>query len=149
MADYSAEGNRTGSATLAALTAQADATTPRRLQLMEWNFGSEGTVADNPFLWKIERCTDAATAAGTTLTPNPLDLAEAAALFTAHEAVSTNPGLGAVLLSIPLNQRATMRWVANPDVQIISPATARRGFAVRTTTTASVAITTTVIIREH
>lgn len=149
MADYSIEGNRTGSATLSVLTAQADDSTPRRLQLMEWSFGSEGAVADNPFLWKVERCTDAVTAAGTTVTPAPLDLAEAAALFDAREAITTNPGLGAVLLSVPLNQRATMRWVAQPDVPIIAPATARRGFAVRTTTSASVAITSNVIVREH
>lgn len=149
MADYSAEGNRTASTTLGVLEVDADATRPRRLQLMEWIFGSEATAADNPFLWKLQRVTGAGSIAFTTVTLIPLDPADAATEADAGEALTVNPGVGNTLLSIPLNQRATNRWVAQPGVDILAPATASNGFIIQTPTSSAVAVTTTVIVREY
>ena len=146
MADYSVEFNDTASTTLGAGQCDADA---RRIELMEWIFGSEATAADNPFLWQIRRVTAAGSLAGTTITPAPLDTAEAVALFDALENLTVNPSMGATLLSIPLNQRATFRWVAQPGVPVISPALAANGFICLTPTSSAVAITETLIIREH
>jgi hypothetical protein len=149
MADYGAEFNDTASTTLGIAEVDADATRPRRLELMEWTFGSEATAADNPFLWNISRVTAAGSIAGTTVTLNPLDVAEAATEADAMENLTTNPGIGAILMAVPLNQRATFRWVAQPGVPIISPATASTGFIVRVPTSTAVAITTSLIVREH
>lgn len=149
MADYSAEGNRTASTTLAVLEVDADATRPRRLEVIEWMFGSEATAADNPFLWKLQRVTAAGSIAGTTVVLNPLDLAEAATEADGMENLTTNPSVGVTLLSVPLNQRATMRWVAQPGVPMVSPATASLGFIIQTPTSSAVAVTTTLIVREH
>jgi hypothetical protein len=149
MADYSAEGNRTASATLAVLEVDADATRPRRLEIIEWLFGSEATAADNPFLWRLQRVTAVGSMAGTTVTLVPLDLAEAATEADASENLTVNPGVNQIMLSVPLNQRATMRWVAQPGVPMVSPATANLGFIVQTPTSAAVAVTSTLIVREH
>ena len=146
MADYSVEFNDTASTTLGAGQVDADA---RKIEILEWIFGSEATAADNPFLWKLSRVTAAGSLAGTTITPAPFDSTEAAALFDALENLTTNPGVGAALLTIPLNQRATFRWVAQPGVPLISPATAANGFICLTPTSSAVAISEMLVIREH
>ena len=149
MADYSIEGNRTASATLGVWDWLSDVTRPRKLQLMEWNFGSEASPADNAFLWQILRVTAIGAQAGGAVTPVSLGDAEAATESDTLENLSTNPTVGSVLLSIPLNQRATNRWVAQPGVDVLSPATASNCYICETPTMTGVAITSTVIVREH
>lgn len=149
MADYSAEFNDTASTTLGIAEVDADATRPRRIEVIDWLFGSEATAADNPFLWTLARVTAVGSIAGTTVVLNPLDVAEAATEADAMEDLTVNPSIGAVLLAIPLNQRATMRWVAQPGVPVIAPAIASNGFIVRVPTSTAVAITTSLVVREH
>jgi hypothetical protein len=149
MADYSADFNDTASATLGSAEVDADATRPRRLELLEWDFGSEATAADNPFLWVLERVTAPGAVAGDVVTLNPLDVAEAATEADGLENLTTNPSLGARLLGIPLNQRASYRWVAQPGVPVIAPAIAGNGFIIRTPTSAAVVITSSLVVREH
>ena len=144
MAGYAVELNRTASATLAVGTITADATRPRRGMLYDMIVGSEATPADNPFLWQVQRCTTAGTSTG--VTPTALDPADAATESDAGENHTITPTLtaGAILLSIPLNQRATFRWVAQPGCELIYPATASNGLAVETPTCGLVAVTATI-----
>lgn len=149
MASYSLEGNRTASATLGVWSMEADTAIVRRMKITEASFGSEASAADGVFLWKIQRVTAAGSAAGTTATPNPLDEADAAAVADCFEALTTNPTVGVTLLSVPLNQRATFRWVARPGQELVSPAAAEDGFIANTPTASTVAVTSTVFFTEE
>jgi hypothetical protein len=79
---------------------------------------------------------------------NPADAATEADAGTNH---TIDPTLtaGAMVLTIPLNQRATFRWVADPGKELVYPATASNGLAVRTPTAGgAVAITCTLSFSE-
>lgn len=149
MANYAQEFNRTASTTLSVGNVTADATRPRRSKFYDLMFGSEASPADNPFLWQIQRCTTAGTS--TAVTPSPLDPADAATETDAGENHTIDPTLTAnlILLSIPLNQRATFRWVAAPGSELVIPATASNGLAIRTPTSSAVAVTATVQFQEQ
>ena len=149
MARYAIEMNRTASTSLSVGNVTADATRPRRGKLYDLAFGSEATPADNAFLWQVQRCTTAGTATG--VTPSPLDPADAATEMDATENHTVDPTLtaGAILLSVPLNQRASYRWVAAPGSELVFPATASNGLAVRTPTASAVAISATVLVEEQ
>ena len=149
MAKYAVEMNRTASTTLSVGNITADATRPRRGKLYDLMFGSEATPADNVFLWQVQRCTTAGTATG--VTPQALDPADAATEADAAETHTVDPTLtaSAILLSIPLNQRASYRWVAAPGSEIVYPATASNGLAVRTPTATAVAVTATALFDEQ
>jgi len=149
MARYAAELNRTASLTLAVGTLTCDATTPRRGKLYELLFGSEASPADNSFLWQVQRCTTAGTSTG--VTPTALDSADAVALSDVGENHTVTPTLtaGAILLSVPLNQRATFRWVAAPYGELVYPATANNGLAIETPTASLVAVTATMHFEEQ
>jgi len=129
----------TASSTLALGVMQATATLPRRLKLLEVKCGTIGTPADTAFEYVVDRVTaDGSIAGGSALTPQPLDPADAAAVFDAQDtAISTNPTIGTRLLNIPLNTKATAIWQAAPGSELISPATNNNGFAVQTPTAGS------------
>lgn len=148
MARYAVEANRTASTTLSCLGITADATRPRRGKIFDIMFGSEATPADNVFLWQVHRCSDAGTSTG--VTPLPLDPADAATEADAGEnhTVEGTVATGS-LLSIPLNQRATYRWVAAPGSELVYPATASNGFRITTPTATAVAITATALFEEQ
>ena len=88
MARYSAQANRTASATLALVALEAPATGMRRIKLYDFVIGCEAAPADNPYLYTIGRTTAAAT--GTAVTPSPIDLADAAAAALVKENMTTN-----------------------------------------------------------
>jgi hypothetical protein len=144
MAKYVVEMNRTASTTASVGSWIADATRPRRLKIYDWMFGSEAAAADNPFLWQVARVTAGGTVTG--VTPQPLDPADAATESDAGENATAEPTYtaNAIMLSIPLNQRASYRWVAAPGGELVGPATASNGFGIKTPTASAVAITTTV-----
>jgi len=142
MAAYSVEMNRTASASLSVGNIIADATRPRRGKFYDLTFGSEAGPGDFAFLWQIQRCTTAGTSSA--VTPQALDPADAATESDAGENHTIDPTLtaNAILMSEPLNQRATYRWQAVPGKELVYPATASNGLAVRTPTAgALVAIT--------
>lgn len=150
MAKYVSELNRTASATLSVGSVNAPGASQRRIKVYDLMFGSEATPADNAFLWQAQRCTTAGTS--TAVTPQPLDPADAAAVSTSGENHTVDPTLtaGAILLSIPLNQRASFRWVAAPGGELVIPATASNGIAFRTPTAGGlVAVTATVHFEEQ
>lgn len=149
MAKYAIELNRTASTTLSVGSITADATRPRRGKLYDFMFGSEATPADNVFLWQVQRATAAGTSTG--VTPTALDPADAATEADAGEnhTVDATVTAGAILLSIPLNQRASYRWVAAPGSELVYPATASNGLAIRTPTATAVAVSATIFVDEQ
>lgn len=150
MAKYGAQMQRTGSASLSVGVVTAAAASPRRAAIYDLMLGSEAAPADNPFLWQLQRCTTAGTA-GSSVTPNALDTADPASTTVVGQAHTVDPTLtaNAIPLTIPLNQRATFRWVAAPGGELIIPATASNGFAIRTPTASTVSITCTAHFEER
>jgi len=138
MARYAVQGRRTdGGTTLGVLFLECGATL-RRGSIYDLIVGVDATPADNAFNWEISRGS-AGTAAGTAVVPELLDSADVAAEVAPLSIVTTNPTtIGAVpLLEIPLNQRATFRWVAAPGGELVWPATAGAGILVQHTTATS------------
>ena len=149
MARYSVLMQRTASPTLSVGGIQAPGAGMRRFELYELVIGSEAAGADNPFLWQVQRSTTAGTS--TAVTPLALNPADAAAVTVGGSNFTVDPTLtaAALPLSIPLNQRATFRWVAAPRGGIIVAATANAGLAIRTPTSSAVAVTCTAHFEEH
>ncbi len=144
MANYAVQLNRTASGAASLGTVGADATRPRRGKWYDVIFGSEASPADNAFLYIVQRCTALGTS--TSVTPIALDPADAATESDAGENHTIEPTYtsNAVLLAMPLNQRATFRWVAPPGGELVYPATASNGLGIQTPTSSAVAITSTV-----
>src|SRR5689334_2258916 len=131
---FAVDFQRTASTTAALGSLTADATRPRRLRLYDITFGSEATPADAAILWTVRRCSAAGTSTG--VTPQNLDPASATTEYDAGENHTIEPTFtaGAILLNIPLNQRATYRWVAAPGGELVMPATASNGCGIETDT---------------
>mgnify|MGYP000010224353 CR=1 FL=1 len=105
----------------------------RRLRVYDVMFGSEATPADAAILWSLNRTTGAGTS--TAVTPVAADAGDTtAASATAGENSTIEPTYtaAAFMLQIPLNQRATFRWVAAPGGELTTLATAGNGYGVRT-----------------
>ena len=68
---------------------------------------------------------------GTAVTPQPLDFNDRAAVATSKHTYTAEPTLTAneILLEIAHNQRASVRWVANPGSELVIPALAGDGIA--------------------
>ena len=149
MARYSVLMQRTASTSLSVGGIQCPGFGQRRIKLYDWMFGSEAAPADNAFLWQVQRSTTAGTS--TSVTPQPLDPADAAAVSIAGTNFTVDPTLtsGQLPLSVPLNQRASFRWVSAPGSEIVVPASANYGLAFRTPTSSAVAVTATALIDEQ
>ena len=104
----------------------------RRGKVFDLLIGTNGTPADNYLQWDISRMTAVGTA--TSVTPQALDPADAAALGTAANNYTAEPTITAnsSLLNVGVNQRASYRWVAAPGSELVFPATANNGLALRT-----------------
>src|SRR4051812_32165286 len=124
---FSTDFQRTASTTACLGVLTADATRPRRLRTYDIMFGSEATPADAAILWTFRRCSGAGTS--TAVVPQNLDPADATTEYDAGENSTIEPTLtsAAILLNVPLNQRATYRWVAAPGGELVMPATASNG----------------------
>lgn len=94
--------------------------------------GSTATPADNAARFQIQRSTTAGSTPTTTLTPQAIDPGDPAATAVGYQGTfGTNPTLtaSAFLLNWSQNQRATVRWVAAPNSELIIPATSNNGLA--------------------
>lgn len=140
---------RTASATLSLGGINADATRPRRIEWYDVVMGSEAPAADNPFLYVFQRYTAAGTS--TAVTPQNTDPADATTECDAGENHTVEPTYtgGAILLEVPLNQRATFRWIATEGGRLITPATASNGLGIQTPTMTALAITATAYVNER
>lgn len=148
MAKLSIPLRRTASTTASVGSVTADATRPRRFRLFDVLVGSEGSPADNAFLYVFQRATAAGTS--TAVTPRNLDPADATTELDAGQNHTVEPTYTASteFLYIPVNQRATMRWVAAPGAEIVFPATASNGYGIQTPTSSAVVVSTTNYIDE-
>jgi len=89
--------------------------------------GSDASPADVATEFNVTRTTSVGTG-GTALTEEPLDPLTVASTGAAIGGTfSGAPTKGNSLLMIALNQRATFRWVAAPDSELISTASANNG----------------------
>jgi hypothetical protein len=149
MSRYVVELNDTsGASTTTGSLVASNATLLRRFKIYDIMMGSEASPTDSVNLWQVARITAAGTSTG--VTPALLDLADGAALTVCGENHSGEPTYtaGLVMLSIPLNTRATFRWVAAPGGELVGPATNAAGFGVKTPTASSTAVTTTIFFEE-
>jgi len=138
MANYSAQGSITTSsqAYLGIISVvNPSSGVASRMKLYDILIGSAATPADAFLQFDISRQT-ASSANGTTQTPgvNALDPSDSASL----KQITTNYTTGASaitsssqLWNIPINQRASYRWVAAPGSELVGPATASAGLALR------------------
>ena len=104
-------------------------TLPRRLHIYDFLLSSTGTPADTQFDWIIQRTTAHGTR-GTAVVPKPLDFADGPALADAGEGtytIAVTNTSAEELFEIGLNLRATFRWVAAPDGEVVVPATDNAG----------------------
>lgn len=100
-----------------------------RAKLLEFIVGSDAaTLGTANFRVEFQQCTSQPTA--TLVTPfalDPGDVAPAAThLFTNASANGTLTS-GAIMMTIPMSEQATVRYVANPGSEIIIPAASGRG----------------------
>ena len=148
MANLAIPLRRTASTTASLGSMTSDATRPRRARLYDVLVGSEASPADNAFLYVFQRITAAGTS--TSVTPRNLDPADATTEFDAGQNHTVEPTYtaGGELLFIPVNQRATMRWVAAPGCELVIPATASNGIGIQTPTSSAVVITSTNYLNE-
>jgi len=117
--------------TLISLTAATGATTLRKAWIYDVMFGADGTPADNVLTYKVDRQTTVGT--GTAASAAPLETTDAAALITETVNHTAEPTVttSTQLIEIPVNQRASYRWVAAPGGELVVPATDVAGLGAR------------------
>ncbi len=124
-------------------------TTAVRPQVYDVLVSSVATPADQAGEYFIQRITTAGTS--TALTPGALNSGDPAATTICGSNHSAEPTYTAntVMLRFATNQRATFRWVAAPESELVGPATASNGFGLlANATTAAVAMAYTVLFAE-
>lgn len=102
-------------------------TTAIRPEIYELLLGSSATPADNALLWTMQRSTAAGTS--TAYTPVALDPGDPACTATAGVTCTVEPTYtaNAFLFNHALNQRASFRWISDPQGPLKLPATANNG----------------------
>lgn len=108
----------------------------RRAKIYDLLFGAGGTPADNALRIVAQRFSAAPTV--TAVTPAPLDPADPASITTAGENATAEGTYTAAteLIDLPMNQRASYRWVAAPESELVIPDTAGAGIGVRVSSAA-------------
>ena len=102
-----------------------------RARIYDFMIGASGTPADNALTWALMRHTVAPTV--TAVTPTPLDPADVAAEAAGGENATVEGTVTAAseLFELPINQRASYRWVASPGGELVIPAVAANGISAR------------------
>ncbi len=98
-----------------------------RGRVYDFIVGSDATPADAGTKFSFRRTSTSGAASATPITPNALDAADPAALLAFHQVwTTTQPTITASsdILQVAMNQRATFRWVAVPDSELVVPASA-------------------------
>lgn len=107
------------------------ASTARRGRIYDFMVGASGTPADNALVWTLMRFTVAPTS--TAVTPQALDPGEPTAQLTAGETATAEGTVTAnsEMIELPINQRASYRWVAAPGGELVVPASSGNGISAR------------------
>lgn len=94
-----------------------------RARIYDLIVSSDSSPADIATKFSVPRGTVSST--GTNFTPTALDPGDPASLLTFKGGTFSGPTITAnsALLFFALNQRATFRWVAVPDSELVIPAT--------------------------
>lgn len=122
---YNVTGFKGAAVVQGILNVRADATRPRRGSIMDMSFANNETPDDLNHTYVILRSTTAPT--GNSVTPAPNDEADAATELDAADQITVDPTLGAEVYRLPLNQRASWRFVPTPGREWIWAATANHG----------------------
>jgi len=127
MARYSASGTQTLTSSAVTALGFAAQSTAHRNSVYEMWFANIGTPADLVTVHTVQRITT--DGSGTSVTPTALDSADRASQCTCLENHTSEPTYtsNTEVLELPLNHRATFRWVASPGGEIITPATDNNG----------------------
>lgn len=136
MPNYEATFQRTASASASVGEIHTVTSGVRRFKVYSMTFSSEATPAEVAVLWQVQRTTAAGTA-GSTVTPKPKDPADSACIAVAGQAHSAEPTYtsGEIMYSNAVHQRATVRWIARDDGDmIVIPATNLAGIGFKTPT---------------
>lgn len=124
MRRYNGFSNATNTASATAPLAGVGGSASTRGRIYDVILGSDATPADAATKLAFQR--SSTSGAGPTLVvAPPLDAADPAALLVyASTWTTTQPTITAVtsILQVAMNQRATFRWVAVPDSELIVPA---------------------------
>lgn len=128
-------GEKAGASSTAAQTVISMISTAAiRPYLYDFTFGATGTPVDSVQTVTVTRATSmTAATSNAAVTGSPLDSTDAASTTTFGGTWTTEPTIGVILFSVGLNVRATYRWVAAPGGELICPATANAGLALRST----------------
>lgn len=105
------------------------AATTHRVKLYDWLFGTSAAADDNTIINTLERFTAVPTG-GSEVTPVALDPADGGVLSSCTQNATTGT-ISGCLLAIPTNQRASHRWVAAPDGELVVPASNFNGITYR------------------
>lgn len=137
---YVTNGSNATGTTNKSLVTVIGATTVRPT-LFDLIVGNHATPADQSQLFLLGRFTAAGTA-GNSPTPLPLDPSDIAATATTGNAHSAEPTYTAsqAVWQLPLNQRATFRYVASPGYEFKGPATAANGLGLYMSTSTAALI---------
>ena len=144
MGMYASILNRTGT-TPDIGAVEAPAASMRRIAITKTEFAVDATPADATLVWEFMRTATASS--GTSVTPSPLNPADAAAVTLTNDVITASSSGGVILDSIPLNQRATYTWVGYGDGEMIIAATANAGIKVRNESSSSLTARATVTFR--
>ena len=148
---YAIVGNATNTQSTTLPLVSVIGATTKRVKIYDVDMGSDATPADNAAKYAFQRCTTAGTA-GSSITPQALDPADGAAVATSGLATfSVGPTLTASAFGLQWaqNQRATFRWVAAPNSELVIPATANNGFCLMPlVVTSAVNMAFTILIEE-
>ncbi len=131
MADrYAATGEQTLITDPGATALSIDGVTTVRGRIYDMAWGSIGTPADNFIRWLVRRGTALGTS--TPVVGQKLDDGAPTALTLAGENHTVEPTMaaGSELIDIGLNQRASWRWVAAPEGEMVMIASATANIAI-------------------
>jgi len=133
MARYSASGSQNLSSSLITALTIAAQSTAHRNEVYDITIGNVGAPADLVTLHTIQRISNPNASNCTAVTPSLLDLADRASQTAGGENHTAEPTYTSnqELLEIPLNHRATFRWVAAPGGELVTIATNNYGIGAK------------------
>jgi hypothetical protein len=144
MAKYGVQLTRTGNVVTVG-TVGAAAATVGRGRLYDLTFGCDAAPADATFIWQV--CRTTAYGTNTAITPARLDAADVAWAHLAGHIHTVEPTYtGVDLLAVPMNQRTTYRWVAQPGGELVWASSNNDGFGIRHTSASATTMRATVHI---
>jgi hypothetical protein len=130
MRKYSESGTISAVSTSTKTMLTIVAATTTRGRVFDFSFGTQGTPADNCLTYTVQRFTAAGTT--TSVTPVALDPGDPAASLSAGSLATVEPTYtsSGVLFTLGVNQRASYRWCAGPEGELVIPATSANGIGI-------------------